>query len=106
MTFQRGDGQVVIAGKPYGLRLTMSALAELDTCLSVSGPQELSLRLRTLSPADGHVLLTCLMRPCFPALRDDNADARMSAATFPKVDVAKAMPVICKLFEEAFTDGG
>lgn len=105
MTFQKGDGQVVIAGKTYDLRLTMGALAELDTCLSVSGPQELSLRLRALSQSGGRVLLACVMRPCLPFPAADD-DLRKLAATFSDADIAEAMPSICKLFEEAFSDGG
>jgi len=97
MSFQKGDGHVVIAGTAYGLRLTMGALAELDMRLSVKGPKELSQRLRTLSPADGRVLLTCVMRPCLPS-----KDAAASADKFSDKDIAGVMPAICRLFEEAF----
>ena len=101
MGFQRGDQQIVINGISYGLRLTLGALAEITSRLSVSGPQELSGRLRRLTPADGRVLLACVMRPCLPS----KVHIIRLAAHFSNGDIAAAMPVICRLFEEAFSDG-
>jgi len=86
-------GQIVIQGKIYGLRLTLGALAEITSRLSAKGPQDLSLRLRSLNAADGRVLLACLMCADGPAV------------SLTDREIAKAMPVICKLFEEAFSDG-
>lgn len=101
MGFQKGDQQIVINGISYGLRLTMGALVEITSRLSVSGPQELSGRLRHLTPVDGRVLLVCVMRPCLPS----KVNIIRLAANFSGGDIAAAMPVICRLFEEAFSDG-
>ncbi len=101
MGFQRGDEQIVMNGMSYGLRLTLGALAEITSRLSASGPQELSGRLRRLTPSDGRMLLACVMRPCLPS----KVNIIRLAAHFSNVDIAAAMPVICRLFEEAFSDG-
>jgi len=100
MGFQSGDESFVIDGKPYGLRLTLGVLAELNSRLSVKGPRDLSLRLRALSPAEGRVLLACVMRPCL----SQGADVTGLAANFSQSDIARAMPAICRLFEEAFSE--
>lgn len=103
MEFQRGDVPITLSGQDYILRLTMGALAEISSRLSVRGPQDLSLRLRNLSPADGRVLLACVMRPCLSPLADGHAGAAL-AVHFTAQDVARAMPSVCQLFEEAFSD--
>ncbi|MDB2438392.1 hypothetical protein N9W89_06720 [Hellea sp.] len=102
MAFQRGDQRVLINGKPYGLRLTMGALADIQSRLSVRGPHELSARLRELTAADGRVLLACVMQPCLPS---EGALTR-PAATASEDEVRQALPLICKLFEEAFSHDG
>ena len=102
MGFQRGDQRLTIKDQTYGLRLTMGALAEITSRLSASGPQELSLRLRSMSVAEGRVLLACVMRPCLPL----GADVTGLAASFSDEDIAQAMPQMCKLFEEAFRHDG
>ena len=99
MGFQSGDTLIHIKNKSFRLRLTMGALAELNFRLSVTGPQDLSLRLRALTPAEGRVLLACLMRPCLPL----EADISRLAADVPGKDIARVMPAICRLFEEAFS---
>ena len=101
MDFQRGDIHITLAGQSYGLRLTMGALAEISSRLSVRGPQDLSLRLRNLSPADGRVLLACVMRPCLSPLAGSAALAE-PAANFSRQDIVRALPAICQLFEQAF----
>ena len=98
MSFQLGDEMVLLKGKHYSLRLTMGALAELNTRLSVKGPQELSLRLRTLSSDDGRVLLACVMRPCLPI----KSDHIRLAANFSDREISQAVLAVCRLFEEAF----
>lgn len=100
MGFQTGDQQIVIKGKSYVLRLTMGALAEITSRLSVSGPQELSGRLRHVTPRDGRVLLACVMRPCLPS----KVNIIRLAAHFSDGDIAAALPAICRLFEEAFSN--
>jgi len=99
MGFQRGDQRLTIKNQTYGLRLTMGALAEITSRLSASGPQELSLRLRSMSVAEGRVLLACVMRPCLPL----GADVTGLAASFSDEDIAQAMPIICRLFEDSFS---
>ena len=101
MGFQSGDQSIVMDGTVYSLRLTIGALAEMSSRLSASGPQELSGRLRSLSVADGRVLLACMMRPCLPT----KVDVSRLATRFSDGDIAEAMPVICRLFEEVFSDG-
>ena len=100
MEFQSGDQSIVMDGTVYSLRLTMGALAEMSSRLSASGPQELSLRLRSLSTADGRVLLACMMRPCLPS----KVNVIRLAAEFTDSDIAAAMPILCRLFEEGFSD--
>ena len=99
MGFQRGDQRLTIKDQTYGLRLTMGALAEITSRLSASGPQELSLRLRSIDVAEGRVLLACVMRPCLPL----GADVTGLAASFSDEDIAQAMPIICRLFEDSFS---
>ena len=99
MGFQRGDQRLTIKDQTYGLRLTMGALAEITSRLSANGPQELSLRLRSMSVAEGRVLLACVMRPCLPL----GADVTGLAASFSDEDIAQAMPIICRLFEDSFS---
>lgn len=100
MGYQCGDQLVTLQKTTYGLRLTMGALAEITSRLSAKGPQELSLRLRSIDVAEGRVLLACVMRPCLPL----GIDVTGLAASFSEDDVAGVMPVICRLFEEAFSD--
>lgn len=100
MSYQKGDVFITVSGKNYGLRLTMGALAELDTRLSLSGPAALAKRLRHLTPDEARVLLACVMRPCAPS-----GDVDASAASFSKTDIAQVMPQLCRLFEEAFSHG-
>ena len=100
MGYQCGDQLVTLQKTTYGLRLTMGALAEITSRLSAKGPQELSLRLRSLNAVGGRVLLACVMRPCLPL----GIDVTRLAASFSEDDIARVMPVICRLFEEAFSD--
>lgn len=100
MPYQKGDGLITVSGQEYGLRLTMGALAELDTRLSLSGPAALASRLRHLSSKEARVLLACVMRPCAPS-----KDAHASAAKLSDAQVASVMPQVCALFETAFADG-
>lgn len=99
MSYQKGDGLITIAGKNYGLRLTIGALAELNTRLSLSGPTALATRFRQVSVEEARVLLACVMRPYF---REEEAPP--PAATFTDIDIANALPEICRLFEEAFRE--
>ena len=57
MGYQKGDGIITVAGQNYGLRLTMGALAELDTRLSLSGPTALATRFKQASREEASVLL-------------------------------------------------
>ena len=102
MGFQRGDQRLTLQDQTYGLRLTMGALAEITSRLSASGPQELSLRLRSMSVAEGRVLLACVMRPRLPL----GADVTGLAASLTVEQVTQILPQMCKLFEEAFRHDG
>ena len=98
--FQNGDGEIIIAGQTYGLRLTIGGLAELNSRLSVKGPQELSSRLRDLTTADGRALLACMMRPCLPS--GDVSAPAANFSSFSSAQIADVMPIICELFEAVF----
>ena len=100
MNYQKGDGLITVSGTEYSLRLTMGALAELDTRLSLSGPAALANRLRHLSLSEARVLLVCVMRPCAPS-----EVSAAPAASFSDAEIAKVMPQVCALFETAFSDG-
>lgn len=99
MSYQKGDGIITIAGKNYGLRLTIGVLAELNIRLSLSGPIALANRMRQVSGEEARVLLVCVMRPYF---REEEAPP--PAATFTDTDIANALPEISRLFEEAFRE--
>lgn len=101
MSFQKGDQLISIGTSSVTLRLTIGALAEINSRLGASGPQSLSGRLRRFTPSQGRELLACLMRPNSPL----PGSADRSAALISDADIARAMPAICRLFEEAFSDG-
>ena len=92
MSYQKGDKSVMFGGRNYGLRLTMGALAEINSELDMSGPSELAAGLRQLSPSQVRVILQALMRACDPDIPTD----------LTANDVAKFLPEICGVFEEAF----
>lgn len=99
MSFQKGDLHIVIRQQSYGLRLTVGALAEISSRLCAAGPQMLAERLRRLSPADGRVLLACVMRPCLPP-----EDMRRRSVThLSDAEIRALLPDICALFEQAFS---
>jgi len=98
MGFQNGDGRLKCRGQVFILRLTLGGLAEISTRLSLTGPMALMQGLRSLQPDEGRVLLECLMRPAPPL-----EDARSPAADFTPEDIVAALPVICDVFEKAFT---
>jgi len=99
MSYQKGDGLITVAGENYSLRLTMGALAELNTRLSLSGPTALATRLRQMTRKEARVLLACVMRPCLSP-----KEAPPPAAIFTDGQIAQAMPEVCRLFEEAFRE--
>jgi len=94
MTYHKGDGTVSVAGREYGLRLTMGALAEISAGLSILGPAKLAACLRQLSRDQSRLLLRCLIRACDPDGPND----------FTDVELAKSLPQICRVFEEAFRE--
>lgn len=98
--FQRGDAGISIDGKPYALRLTMGALAEMDARLDVSGPLELAEKLKSFSVDSKHnvhafVLLECLLRPALPSGAVDIQALALRA------DPQVFMPLIAQVFEES-----
>ncbi|WP_420470833.1 GTA-gp10 family protein [Brevundimonas sp. FT23042] len=58
----RGEVRVQLAGAPRRLCLTLGALAEIETALSLSGPDGLVERVRHLSARDLLLLLEALLR--------------------------------------------
>ena len=62
MAFSPHDPQLVIAQGRYGLRFSLSALAEIETGLDVAGLQALSERLGNLTAHDLNVVLVALLR--------------------------------------------
>lgn len=98
MQFQLGDGLWRFQGRTYLLRLTLGGLAELSSRLSLSGPDALASTLRSMSPETGRVLLEVLLRPALPL-----EDAGPSAAALQNADIVTALPIICEVFEYAFS---
>jgi len=95
MAFQKGDICVSINGRPYTLRLTLGALAEISGRLSAPSPAALSLRLRALTRAQARTLLSCLSCPPL-------CEAGSSEADVSDEDITALLPDICRVFERAF----
>jgi len=91
----------MIGGKPYFLRLTLGALAEIDARLGVKGPIELAAKLKSFagdaqSETNALILLECLLHPCLSS----------RAADIPSVasnsKASEFMPAVATLFESSF----
>lgn len=91
MGFQKGDQVILIQNKPFTLRLTLGALAEISERLNVTGPDALLNKLTVLDAPKTRLILACLTHPRLKSdvLMSDN-------------DIAKALPKICEVFEYAF----
>lgn len=98
-SFQPGDVRVQIKGEPFTLRLTLGALAQISGRLSASSPGAFSSILRTLSPEQARVLLSCLS--CPPLMQADG-----SAGIVSDADIQRLLPDICRVFENAFSSEG
>jgi len=59
---QSGDAALSIDGATRPLRLSLAALAEIETALGVDELPDLAVRLGRLSAQDLHVVLTALLR--------------------------------------------
>lgn len=94
MSFQPGDVRVEIEGKPYRLRLTLGALAEISDRLFAPSPRALSGVLRALTSEQTRVLLSCLSCPPL--------EADGSAVTIADTELKQLLPDICRVFETAF----
>lgn len=94
MRWQSGDAVIQVGGKEVLLRLTMGALAELDARLGVSGPEELAEKFRNLKQVDARQILACLVT--------DRA-AIGDVLIMPDEALRGVLPVMCRLFEEAFS---
>ena len=94
MGFQSGDKFVMFKGQKYGLRLTIGALAEIQSVLSLSGPAELAQGLRKLSPDQTLLMTQALLRAFGPDV----------PTTLTANDVVNFLPEICQIFEEAFRE--
>ena len=93
--FQPGDVHVQIKGEPVTLRLTLGALAHISSRLSAPSPRALSSALRSLTPEQARVLLSCLSCPPLP-------EADGSVGLVSETDVQRLLPDICRVFETAF----
>jgi len=94
VSFQPGDVRVEIEGKPYRLRLTLGALAEISDRLFAPSPRALSGVLRALTSEQTRVLLSCLSCPPL--------EADGSAVTIADTELKQLLPDICRVFETAF----
>lgn len=90
----RGDAVVFIDGAPRTLRLTLGALAELETAFEAADMAGLTARLRKLSAADLLVVLGALLR---------GGGEIETARSLPECDVdpAEAARAIALAFERA-----
>lgn len=89
-----GDRLVKAGSRELRLRLTVGALAEIDSRLGIQGPVALSERMRSLGPDDLDHMLCALLRP----VHGEGAPAL--ARSVPPVQASRA---IADLFEEAFS---
>lgn len=99
MSYQKGDGRIVLGGQVFGLRLTMGALAEISDKLSISGPAGLASCLRKMNPTYCKILLSSMI-----TAGGQVAPNELSQCEFSKPEMAAALPEVCRLFEEAFCD--
>lgn len=65
--FQPADQHVQIGHKPYTLRLTLGALAEISHVLDAKGAKALSAEMKALTPKAARLILIALLRPCHSA---------------------------------------
>jgi hypothetical protein len=74
---RRGDVELVLDGRRYTLRLTLGALAELESAFQVADLAALGERfaLGRLSARDVIVILGCALRGGGHAMRDDEVAA-------------------------------
>ena len=90
----RGEVTAVLAGAERTLCLTLGALAEIETGLSVAGMAALAERMRSLSARDLMVVLAALLRGGGEtALADGLASA--------PVDAREAAEAVAKAFAAA-----
>ena len=94
MTRQRGDGVITLNGQPVRLRLTMVALADMDERLGISGPEDLATVFRSLRAVDVKQVLSAL------CIEDQHS---RDVLIMSDSDVRDALPVMTRLFEEAFS---
>lgn len=98
--FQHGDAQIRIGETTYIVRLSLGALAEISYRLSLSSLNALIEVLSPLEVETGRVLLESLIRPCHPCGGSDSPVTQLS-----DTDIARILPIICEVFENAFRTG-
>jgi len=79
---QRGETAIQIAGRAHVLRLTLAALAEIETELACDGMEALAQRLSRLDAGALRIVLTALLRgggAADPEALAGAADARTAA---------------------------
>jgi len=92
MTARPGDIAVEIDGVPRTARLTLGALAEIETAISVEGVAELAARMRQARAAD-------LVAVAAAALRAGGEAAPADLAA--KLSPGQAAALVGALFEQA-----
>jgi len=96
MEFRPGDVIIKIEETAYTLRLSMSALINLSSRLSIAGPLALADRLSGLNCNDARVLLDCVL--IVPGCPSKSPIVSMSDK-----HIQALLPDICHLFEQAFS---
>jgi hypothetical protein len=99
---RRGDAELVLDGRRYILRLTLGALAELETAFQVADLAALGERFATgrLSARDVIVILGCALRGGGHAIRDEEV-----AALHAEGGIAPLAEAALRALEAAFGAG-
>ncbi len=91
----RGDVLLTIDGRPVVLRLTLGALAELETAFDCASLADLSARLQAARPSDLLTVLAALVR-------GGGGEGDVGALARADIDPAEAARAIVGAFEPGF----
>ena len=106
--FQKGDVRVCLSGRLYHLRLTMSALAQMEVQLGVSGPLALAKKLREwAAQSNENAQALALFQCCVLEPGEAAHPSEIKPADSPNSKPAQNMPALymsalAALFEQAF----
>ncbi len=98
--FQKGDVVVKIEGRTYQLRLTLGALAHIESRLEVKGPLELAQKIRDFSKNDHSPTEALALLDCVLCTQDH--DVTQVLTTIKRARPCEYMPALARLFEETF----